>query len=448
MSLAMDHSAMRSLPDRNEAGLLPAALMWAITILLFILTASNGEPHRISSGYFVVLIAPLVILVRGAGPILKAAESGVNRPVFYALLLFAAGNLVSTIVTPNEDTIYGLIERCLLPLLVYLSMVGLALRPQDQRRLVMAIALGALILFVRGLVAYHAEFGIPDEQTILWSRYDTVRIAGFERATVGNVTHMGSYVVLTLPMLTMALVTLSIGRIGKSILILTIALGVANVIVAGSRAGMIVLLLMSAMIAYRYASRKALLWLGAAGACVLALLLALEAGASDPKLLERFAPAAAGHSDGSVDERLQSMIVGWHVFLDNPLFGVGPAMSEYHNIFSIPHQSILHQLSELGLVGGAAFVWLNVVILATFGRAVLSGSMTQAASLRLMWLIGPAGWLFVGLTAGIVFNMSLALIWVGIAHAMLALSGSADAADDEKRPVISLRRLYRGLAGT
>lgn len=446
MTMALSHGATVGAPARSEAGLIPAALMWTLTALLFILTASNGEPHRISSGYFVILIAPLVILIRGAGATLAAAETGMNRPVFHALLLFAAANLLCVIATPNEDTIYALIERCLLPLLVYLAMVGVALSPKDQNRLVLAVALGALVMFVRGGVAYHAEFGIPDQQTLLWSRYDTIRIAGYERATVGNVTHMGSYVVLILPMLTIGLITLSLGRLSKIIIALTIVLGLANLIIAGSRAGMAALAVMGAIIAFRYASRRSLLWFGAAGAVALALLIALEAGSSNSMIVERFAPAAGGHSDGSIDERLQSMVIGWHVFLANPLFGVGPAMSEYYNTFSIPHQSILHQLSELGVVGGAAFVWLNVVVLAAFCRAVFSGSVMGVGSVRLMWLIGPAGWLFVGLTAGIVFNMSLALIWVGIANAMLALSGARDAADDKRRPALSLLRLFRSLA--
>jgi hypothetical protein len=446
MTMALADDAMRSTPARSEAGLLPAALMWSLTILLFILTASNGEPNRISSGYFVVMIAPLVILIRGAGSILKAVESDANRTIFFALLLFAAANLVSMIVQPTEESIYGALERCLLPMLVYLAMVGLTLSPKDQSRLVMAVALGALVMFVRGLAAYLAEFGIPDLQTILWSRYDTVRIAGFERATVGNVTHMGSYVVLILPTLMIALVALTLGRLARSLIALTIVLGLANLILAGSRAGMLVLVLMSAIIAFRYFSRSTLLWIGTAGAAAIALLVALQQGLGDSVLLERFAPVANNHADGSIDERLQSMIVGWQVFVENPLFGVGPAMSHLHNTFSIPHQSILHQLSELGIVGGTAFIWLNVVVIGTFGSAALSGSLSRAAAVRLMWLIGPSAWLIIGLAAGIVFNLSLALLWVGIAHAMLALSAAETAADDSGRPALSLLRIYRSLA--
>lgn len=443
-------SAPTAQPSRPDAGsaLLPVLLFWVIAGVVFLLTASNGEPHRISSGYYIALVAPGLILVRGAGRLLRAAESPPNRPIFYALLLFAAANLASTIVTPNEETIYALIERCILPLLVYFSMVGLVFSQRDVIALIVAIALGALVMFARGLLAYHAEFGIPDLETILWSRYNVARIGGFERATVGNVTHMGSYVVMTLPILIIALVTMVRSNALTSLMSLTIAAGLFNLLIAGSRAGMIVMALMIVAITFSLASRRTLVLIGSVVVLLGAATFTLATAAGNSKLLDRFAPEATGKTDGSISERLDSMIIGWNVFLDNVMFGVGPEMSPYYNIYSIPHQSILHLLSELGLLGGLAFVWLNLVILYAFRNAIIAAAAPDGSSFRLLWLIGPAGWLIVGLVSGIHFNMSMALVWVGMAHAMLALSGARVVPDATERPSLSLSGLYRGLRRT
>ncbi len=447
-SLVQTIPASRPRRENAEATLLPALLFWVVAGVVFLLTASNGEPHRISSGYYVALIAPGLILMRGAGRLLRAAESQPNRPIFYALLLFMVANLASTIITPNEETIYALLERCILPLLVYFSLVGLVLSKRDVIVLIAAIALGALFMFSRGLIAYYAEFGIPDLETILWSRYNVARIAGFEHATVGNVTHMGGYVVMTLPILIVALVTLVRGKALAGLLVLTIAAGLINLLIAGSRAGMIVMALMIVAITFSLASRRTLVLLVSVAVLLGAATLMLATTASDSTLLKRFAPGAAGKADGSVSERLNSMVIGWNVFLDNVLFGVGPDMSAHHNTYSIPHQSILHQLSELGLFGGLAFVWLNAVILYAFRNAIIAAAAPNGSSFRLLWLIGPAGWMILGLFSGIVFNMSMALVWVGMANAMLALSGATVVPDTAVRPGFSLSGLYRGLRRT
>lgn len=424
--------------------LLPSALIWTLAGLMFLLTASNGEPYRISSGFYVVIIAPLVIFVRGASTVWRAAESGPGRTIFYALLMYAAGNLASTMITPNGETISGLVERSLLPILIYLSMIGMVLSRKDQLIFSLAICLGGLVMFVRGARAYYAEFGIPDLTTILWSRYQVARIEGFEAATVGNVTHMGSYVVLLLPMLIIALVTLTPGRVQKALIWATLVLGLANLVVAGSRAGMLVMFVMCAIIAYCFASRRTLIRLGLASAAFAAVVAVSGFAASDSEIVERLVPGAAGHADGSVTERLDSMVVGWNVFLDNPLFGVGPEMSQHHNIYGIPHMSLLHQLSEIGLFGGLAFIWLNFVVLDAFRRAAVQASRGRG-SFELPWLIGPAAWLIMGLFSGIVFNMSPALVWVGISHGMLALSTARVLADEGRRPALSILRVLRGL---
>ena len=116
--------------------------------------------------------------------------------------------------------------------------------------------------------------------------------------------------------------------------------------------------------------------------------------------------------------------MGWETFLANPFFGIGPGMSEVQNVYSVPHQSIIHVMSETGLLGGIAFTILIVLVVWSTLTSAVRASVSPDQGVVFLWLIGPSCWFFDGLLGGTTFNMSLALLWVGITHAMLALSSS------------------------
>jgi O-antigen ligase len=99
-------------------------------------------------------------------------------------------------------------------------------------------------------------------------------------------------------------------------------------------------------------------------------------------------------------------------------------MSPDYNSYSVPHQSLVHVLSELGFVGGMTFLFLNVLIIARACSSALGTRNGNQEIFRFLWLIGPACWLLHGQIGGITFDSSVALLWIGIAHAMLALSGA------------------------
>jgi O-antigen ligase len=412
-------------PARGELATSPRWTIWGAAALLFVLAASNGAPVRTSSAFVVILLAPLIILERGPVVVLRAAEAPPNRSIFLALMIFAGANLLSTIVNPAAETAQALLLRCGLPLLVYCALTGLVLRRRDVNLLVLSLALGTAVICVRGLLAYHAEFGIPDFETILWSRFDKQRIQGYNEATLGNVGHMGAYFALVLPPLLLAAMRHIGGNAWRISLVAVVILGLMNLIISGSRTGLTLTLIAIVAIALSRASRRAI---GATS--VVALVVIATAPwwldlVNDPEIVDRFAPSLGPKGfDESADERLYSITTGWQVFLANPIFGIGPDMSEQYNTLGVPHQSIVYQLSELGLPGGAAFIGLNIVIILAAARAAARAGGNGASAHRLLWLIGPAFWLIFGLMAGLSFNMSYALVWVGITHAMLALSGA------------------------
>lgn len=414
-----------------------------VAAMLFILAASNGRPMWTSSGLFMAVLAPFVILARNPGTVWRMATNRTNGPFLSALLLFLLANMVSAVATPTDEALIAAGLRCILPLLVYLALTGLVLRERDARLLLMALAAGCGVMFGKGLLAYYNEFGIPDLQTILWSRYNVERIAGYADATLGNVSRMGLYVVLVVPILVLAAARWERAFFRRAFLASVAVLGVMNLIVSGSRTGLVVLALSFIAILFSFGVRRSLMLIVALGVAAFTSAPIWLEFIADPEVLTRYIPTFSNRMiDDSAEERLESVLLGWQHFLDHIVFGIGPGNSPLHNPYNIPHQSIVHQFAELGLIGGLTFVWLNLLVLWTGFRALRGAPRDPNAAYRLLWLIGPASWLIFGIAGGIAFNASFALVWVGIAHAMMALSGAAVL--DDRRPMRrgNSRRVY------
>ena len=218
----------------------PRLVLLSAAALIFILAASNGVPVRTSSSFFVLLVTPLLFSLRGGIALLGAAERKPNGGIYLALLALLCAHLASAIANPQVETMLAVLLRCVLPLMIYLALVGLSLRRRDVELLVLALAAGSSIMFLRGLLAFYAEFGFPDLETLLWARYDKVRISGYSEATLGNVTHMGLYISLVLPPLVLAVASGMVGGAVRAVTVVAIGLTVVNLVICGSRAAILV----------------------------------------------------------------------------------------------------------------------------------------------------------------------------------------------------------------
>jgi hypothetical protein len=416
-------------------------LIWLAMALLFFLTASNGRPVRFSSGFFAIAIAP--ILIAGLGPrCMQIAFSKGRLPVSFALILFAIANLASAAASINVETVEATLFRGILPFIVYLSFVGLAIERRDETRMLLAFAAGGGWLFLQGTVAYLSEWGIPDLKMVLWSRFDVDRMEGYSEATLGNVGHMGSYCILVCVPILYGTIRYTDKILFRLFFIAVVSLGLFNLVVSGSRAGLLLILAAIFLIIASLGIGRLLTLAAIVLGIAFFTMPSWITFVSDPEVLSRYMPGLVeGGVDISVEERLESVHQGWEMFWENYLIGIGPGMSLKYNTWGVPHMSLPHQFSELGLIGGICFVYLNVVVIFNALIAVLTAKGKEASSHRFLWMLGPALWYSFGLFAGITFNLAYALVWSGISAAMLGLAGAArvDIAPSIKLPSDSLR---------
>jgi hypothetical protein len=166
-------------PVRVSVALPPSAalsprLVWLVALMLFLLTATNGQPIWWSSAPPSVVLATLILVERGPRRPLDASFSRYNKPITIALCFLLSATALATYTGPDTDpdfvALQALILRGVIPFMIYLSLVGVTLRREDLSFLVASIALGSLVVFVRGVIAFYMEWGFPDLETVLWAR--------------------------------------------------------------------------------------------------------------------------------------------------------------------------------------------------------------------------------------------------------------------------------------
>jgi len=397
----------------------------AVCGILFFLTATTSNPLWWNSAIPVVVASVFLLATRAPAEVVQATFGAGQRSLTLATLAMAFATLLAMAFLPNFTTIEATVMRAVIPTLLYFALCGLTLTPRQARLCLISFALGVAVLTIRGTFAFIQEWGVPDFATILWARYDIVRMSSYMSATLGNVGHMGAYLSLCLPPLVYLLLKYPMPTHYRIALAVLVVLGLFNLIMSGSRAGMLTILAAAAVTIARMGFRVGLVL---TAFFVLIGLVAVYQASSysvEQDILTRFLPSEVGTGmDKSVVERFASIQAGWQDFLDNPITGVGPGMSHQVNRYAVPHQSVVMVLSETGLLGGIAFIVWNLLIFMRTAVATLRSTPSGREHWTFLWLIGPTAWLFGGLIAGLTFSMSLALLWIGITTAMLALASA------------------------
>src|SRR5262249_23682192 len=138
---------------------------------------------------------------------------------------------------------------------------------------------------------------------------------------------------------------------------------------------------------------------------------------------ERIVAAATvdREGDNSVQERVEAMNEGLHIFRQNWLLGIGPGAGPTANSHDSAHQFQINQAMEtgaLGMLGSTVLVvgaWLSLAL--TMAR----GKQDALNDIRFMLLIGPVSYLTYSTAVNAALSNSSVNTWAVLVASMLAL---------------------------
>jgi O-antigen ligase len=395
-----------------------------LMLLMFgLLAGANGFRFTFNSALPCGVLAIVLLAIR------VARSDGLPRMSTYAWIVSAVlglwfmGAFTSSLIHLSNETLLSLYAGYLVPLLIYSCLVGRRIPEADKQWIIVSVALGAMIPWISGMVAYLSTFGFPDPMELFWNRYDQNRMAPYHRVAFGNISHMALYIAVALPPILAMGASRTITLPLRTILVIGSVLALVNMLMIFSRGAMVTMLLM--LLFWIWVFRSLRLF---ALVAMLATCAALALGSNDdisaslvPHILGAF--EGGDVTDGSVGERLDSMAIGWKLFAEYPVFGVGPGQTYRVNEWSIAHQLIIEEASSIGICGLVATTALSVLVLIRSVGIAIRGSATATVDLAL-WS-GVLGWILYTLVAGGLLHLGLLIPWAGLFYGFLALTVSA-----------------------
>jgi O-antigen ligase len=128
--------------------------------------------------------------------------------------------------------------------------------------------------------------------------------------------------------------------------------------------------------------------------------------------------------DLSAAGRVDAMRIGWQVFKDHWVTGVGPSAMHFYSPYDTAHQFFIEQGAEVGVLGLLATVFLVVIVAFRLFQILRKGPNTPANRMRFLFCIGPFAYLLYGLLANVVVNITTINTWICLTAAMLAMVDS------------------------
>jgi putative inorganic carbon (hco3(-)) transporter len=191
-------------------------------------------------------------------------------------------------------------------------------------------------------------------------------------ATFSDPNHLARYLSVCMSLAVGLILATGPRRTTLYLAIPALVLGLAAIMATGSRSGWAMLLVVTGLVVLsspiaRYTKAKLVLVSGVGFVAMLALLL-VQGGGNAERVRSLANPVTA------LGQREFLINAGWHMFLDNPLIGVGSGNYQHALIvtyrYLIPswaevtlsHTSIISILAETGIVGLLAFLFVSVRI--------------------------------------------------------------------------------------
>lgn len=188
-----------------------------------------------------------------------------------------------------------------------------------------------------------------------------------------------------------------------------------------SRGGFLTLCIVGAMLVWR--SRHKLL-AGGLVAVAIAVFFVVSADSLTEEYVERTQSIASYEEDGSAMGRIHAWQTAWRVFLDYPMFGVGPenmtvvfrSYSPAPDRFRVTHNSYLQMLAECGLPALVLFVAALAVTMLRLSR--LRKGATEP------WVAVNAHMLQVSLIAYMTGSLFLNMAYFELVYHLIGISVS------------------------
>lgn len=222
-----------------------------------------------------------------------------------------------------------------------------------------------------------------------------------------------------------------------------VALSILTIFFTFSRGGLLTLCIVGPMLVWRSRQR----WL-IAGLLVLGLsgFLLFSSGSFKDKYVERAQTIDDYQEDGSAQGRLNAWITSWRVFLDYPVFGVGPnnleavffRYSPQQDRFRVAHNAYFQVLAECGLPALLLFVGALGTSLWRLGRLrrepdVPEWAEVYARMLQISILAYMVGSMFLNTAySELIYHLiALSVCLEVVAHAEAAAAADAPASEPE-----------------
>lgn len=262
---------------------------------------------------------------------------------------------------------------------------------RDMERIMGAFLAVAVILALIAIA--QRPFGIW-----MW-RENLIQSDGYSyrsNATFADPNHLARYFAVSISLAAGLILATGPRRLTVYLAVPTMVLALFAIIMTASRSGWGMMLFCGAIVVFAAPiareTKVKLASIATTGIVLLLALLLVQGGQNAQRVASLASPLTA------LGQREFLINVGWHMFLDNPLIGVGTGNYQHALITSyrslvpywaevtLSHTSIVSIMAEWGFIGLAMFAFICVRIAATVVRCYARARRTPYQRLAVAWI--------------------------------------------------------------
>ena len=277
-------------------------------------------------------------------------------------IFFLAGSLsvFANYNTPNVVIQY--FSSILSTFLLTLVFVNLKLNSQLIRFIFIAFACGSSFPLILGLYAYYQAWGIPHIDEIIFTHFNLAKMTEYGIQTFGNADNTAIFFGMAGVLFFGCLLNKNIVGLKKVIFGLCFLLAVLHLFILEIRTSIVCFFVVTLILSY-IKDRKIFIAyiLVVIGIFFIAYLFAPKFSLMFYNRMTLALTWTSQGSSQSATERINAMHIGWNIFMNHFILGVGPGGSKFFNQYSTAHQFNIQQGAELGVIGFISSILLCCV---------------------------------------------------------------------------------------